>query len=308
MFNATSYHPYPKIYNMGHRYLAQLFDGDVHVQEKVDGSQFSFGVFDGVVKCRSKGSQININEPQKLFRKAIDTVLRLVDEQRLVDGWTYRGEVIDKPKHNTLEYEREPVGNIILFDVNIAEEDYIKPDRLSEIAHNLGLEVVPTLFYGHVTQAAALETLLGNVSILGKVKIEGIVCKNYDRFGVDKKVLMGKFVSPDFREKHQKDWKAKNPSQKDVLFQLSETYRHENRWKKAMQAMRDADELTGTPQDIAKLCKLVQGDVKDECADEIKEALFRWGFPSIQKRSVAGLAEWYKDILLNTQSEEGVSV
>jgi len=32
---------YPSIYNLGHRYLGDLLDGPVVVEEKVDGSQFS---------------------------------------------------------------------------------------------------------------------------------------------------------------------------------------------------------------------------------------------------------------------------
>jgi hypothetical protein len=52
----SSWHSYPSIYNLGHRALTDLFSGGlVLVQEKVDGSQFSFGLIDGVVRFRSKG-------------------------------------------------------------------------------------------------------------------------------------------------------------------------------------------------------------------------------------------------------------
>ena len=40
----TSWHSYPKVYAIGHAYLGALFDGEVVVTEKVDGSQFSFGI------------------------------------------------------------------------------------------------------------------------------------------------------------------------------------------------------------------------------------------------------------------------
>lgn len=36
---------YPKIYNMGHAAIAELLLGEVTVEEKVDGSQISFGIF-----------------------------------------------------------------------------------------------------------------------------------------------------------------------------------------------------------------------------------------------------------------------
>ena len=36
---------YPKIYSLGHAAILDLLDGRVIVEEKVDGSQFSFGLF-----------------------------------------------------------------------------------------------------------------------------------------------------------------------------------------------------------------------------------------------------------------------
>lgn len=298
----TSYHAYPKIYSMGHRAIATLFDGDVHVQEKVDGSQFSFGMFDGVIKCRSRNKQIDVDNPDKMFLKGVQTVQRLEYNGVLVNGWTYRGEYLNSPSHNTLEYDRVPEGNIILFDINTGEEAYVSASVLAQEAKVLGLEVVPTVFEGRVSSAVALETLLDRTSILGKSKIEGIVIKNYALFGTDKKCLMGKYVSPAFREKHQEVWKAKNPSQKDVLYNLAQVYKHEGRWDKALQRLRDAGELTGTPKDIGALCREVPADIRAECEDEIKAALFRWAWSTISKTSVAGLAEWYKKLLLETQS------
>ena len=42
----TSWHSYPSIFALGHRALAELFLDPVVVEEKVDGSQFSFGLFE----------------------------------------------------------------------------------------------------------------------------------------------------------------------------------------------------------------------------------------------------------------------
>lgn len=41
-----SWTSYPKIWNVGHAAVATMFDHPVLVEEKVDGSQFSFGRFD----------------------------------------------------------------------------------------------------------------------------------------------------------------------------------------------------------------------------------------------------------------------
>jgi hypothetical protein len=55
----NSWHSYPSIYNLGHRALQDLLTVSVNVEEKVDGSQFSFGITEeGEIKLRSKGAVI----------------------------------------------------------------------------------------------------------------------------------------------------------------------------------------------------------------------------------------------------------
>ena len=52
-----SWHSYPQIYALGHRYITELLLDPVLVEEKIDGSQFSFGVFEvegeHQLRCRS---------------------------------------------------------------------------------------------------------------------------------------------------------------------------------------------------------------------------------------------------------------
>lgn len=102
----ASWSSYPSIFALGHRAIAELTNFPVHVQEKVDGSQFSFGVFDGEIRVRSKGAEMYPEAPEKMFQKAVDTVKALQDI--LIDGFTYRGEYLAKPRHNTLAYDRTP--------------------------------------------------------------------------------------------------------------------------------------------------------------------------------------------------------
>lgn len=42
---SSSWNSYPQIYALGHRYLEDLLKDPVLVEEKIDGSQFSFGRF-----------------------------------------------------------------------------------------------------------------------------------------------------------------------------------------------------------------------------------------------------------------------
>jgi RNA ligase-like protein len=297
----SSWHSYPSIYNFGHRALTSLFDGPVIVQEKVDGSQFSFGRFEGVLRFRSKGKEIYAENPEALFVRALESVLERSD--LLHDGWTYRGEYLQKPKHNALAYDRTPVGHIILFDINTAEETYLPYHEAVEEACRIGLEYVPLLERPEWNQDSLAE-VLGSTSVLGGQPIEGLVFKNYAAFGPDKKALMGKHVSEAFREIHAGEWRKANPLAADVVQALIASYRTPARWQKAVQHLRDEGTLQQAPQDIGALMKEVGVDVLKEEKDEIRDALFKWAWPKIQRGITAGLPEWYKDQLIAVQFSE----
>jgi hypothetical protein len=287
---------YPKIFNLGHPQIKDLFSGPVTIQEKVDGSQFSFmRDATGQIHCRSKSAVVNIAAPG-MFAAAVDTVLQVAD--RLIPGVVYRGEYLSKPKHNTLVYERVPRGNIILFDVVSLHEIYM---NLRDEAKRLDLECVPEIGTFDSVTLEELDAILTRQSILGGVKIEGVVIKNYGKFGEDGKALMGKHVSPAFKEKHSKDWKERNPSQTAVVENIGALFCTPARWEKAVQRLRDLGGLTNDPRDIGVLLPMVKEDVLTECEVEIKEALWTWAKTKVARGAAHGFAEWYKARLTDQQ-------
>lgn len=297
----SSWHSYGSIYNLGHKAVADLFDGPVTVEEKVDGSQFSFGLIDGVLRARSKGAELNLVAPEKMFLAGIKRAQELADEGRLHDGWTYRGEYLAKPKHNTLVYSRIPNGHIILFDIATDEESYLDYNAKAAEAERLDLEVVPRLHEGIVADQEMFRALLDTPSILGGQKVEGVVVKNYAKFGPDKKTLMGKFVSEQFKEVHAGEWRNANPTQGDIVQRLIEKYRTPARWQKAAQHLAERGELSGDPRDIGLLMREVPLDVEKEEVEAIKDALYEFAWPKVRRGLTAGLPEWYKDELLRKQ-------
>lgn len=72
---SNSWHSYPSSFAIGHRALKELLYDPVIVEEKVDGSQFSFGLFKNEetgaleYKCRSKGAQLNLEAPEKCLSR-----------------------------------------------------------------------------------------------------------------------------------------------------------------------------------------------------------------------------------------------
>ena len=301
---SDSWHSYPSIFALGHRALSELLLDPVVVEEKVDGSQFSFGLFDQedgqrVLRCRSKGAQLNLVAPEKMFVRAVDVVRELP----LTLGWTYRAEYLLKPKHNALAYDRIPEKHLMVFDINTGHEEYMPYDQKASECARLGLEIVPLVYEGVLDTFANFRSMIDRVSALGGQKVEGVVVKNYSRFGPDKKVLMGKFVSESFKEVHASEWKAANPSKSDIVDRLIDMLRTPARWNKAVQHMRERGEITDSPRDIGLLIKEVQADIEKECMPLIAEKLAEWALPQIRRGVVRGLPEHYKEELLKRQFE-----
>lgn len=295
-----SWHSYPSIFALGHRYVADLLKEPVLVEEKIDGSQFSFGLFEDGIRCRSKGAQLNIIAPEKMFQKAVDWVKTLP----LHEGWTYRAEYVAKPKHNVLVYDRVPEKNIIIFDINTGHEAYMAYSAKQEEASRIGLEVVPHLYGGMIEDVSIIRGLLDTISCLGGQKIEGVVIKNYSRYGQDKKVLMGKFVSEKYKEVHQREWKDGNPRQKDIVNRIIEKYKTPARWQKALQHLREDGKIEDSPRDIGLLIKEVWPDIEKECKMEIMEELYKWAENHLRRGVIGGLPEWYKQVLMEKQFEK----
>lgn len=298
----NSWHSYPSIFSLGHRSVADLLTVPVNVEEKVDGSQFSFGVTEeGEIKVRSKGCVMIADAPEKMFSAAVATVKEIAPI--LHPGWTYRGEYLAKPKHNTLAYSRIPAKHIIIFDINDGHESYLPYKAKRDEAARLGLEAVALVYSGMVLDVATFRGFMDRESALGGQKVEGVVVKpsEYGLFGADKKVLIGKFVSEAFKEIHGGEWRKENPTPADIIDQIALDLKTPARWNKAIQHLTEAGTIEGSPRDIGALIKEVPADIEKECIDEIKERLYRFAWPHIRRKVVAGLPEWYKDELLKRQ-------
>jgi len=303
MIQSTSY---PKIFALGHRALAALFDGHIIIQEKYDGSQFTFFLDDeGRLRFRSKRTDLDPDETKGLFANSIQAVRAAHEEHGLDPELVYRGESISKPRHNVLTYGRTPKGHVVLFDCQRkdASEYYSDPALVRIKALCLGLEPARTLYEGPGDDFTkeTIEKYMELESTLGGCKLEGIVIKNYGQFGPDKKALMGKCVRAEFKEKMQGRIKQ---SKVDTIEEVIARYRTEARWQKAFQHLREEGALICAPQDIPKLMKAVLQDVEEECADEIRDLLWKSFRKRILRGTTRGLPEWYKDKLLTMQFEE----
>ncbi len=287
---------FPKIFTVGQRWVQNIFDSDVEITEKIDGSQIGFGKINGKLIVRSKGKIQEVNCADKLFLKAIEYIKSI--ENKLPEGIMFYGEYLQKEKHNTLCYNRIPRNHIILFgacDINNKFiNDYYKYGEL------LDLECVPVLFFGKINSFEELKELLKKESVLGKAKIEGFVIKNYN-----KELLLGdqvvpllcaKYVSEEFKEVHQKNW-SKEHTGKGKWEVYKEGFCTEARWLKALFYLRDNVGLDNSPKDIGNLMKRVNVDITEEEKENIKDFLWKEFGGEILRTATKGLPEWYKEYL-----------
>lgn len=301
-------HSYSSIYSIGHKAVKDIFNTEVLIEEKIDGSQFSFGKKDGVLFMRSKGATIYEPVADKLFKGAADYITSI--QSQLQEGYTYRGEVLSKTKHNTLQYARVPKHNVIIFDVDKADQDYLTSEEKRTEAERLDLETVPVFFQGKIKTYEQLKSLFDTTSILGDAKVEGMVFKNYAMYGPDKKVLMAKWVSEVFKEVHNSEWSKANPTRSDLTTMIVRDLKTDARWEKVIQHLRDDGRLENSPRDIGVLLKEIHNDVEKEMGDDVKDRLFAYYWPQIVRGITAGFPEYYKQRLAKSQfeSQETINV
>lgn len=297
---------FPKIFAIGTDYIRDIFQDEVELTEKIDGSQFSFGKVNGTLYVRSKGAQLYVDNPEKMFKAGIEYVESIQD--RLPDGVAFYGEFLNKPKHNSLTYTRIPKNHIILFGAVDIVSDSFNP-KFEQYADLLDLEVVPK-WNQKINSAEELRQLLDRESVLGGAKIEGVVVKNYQRKfllgGQPMPLMAGKFVSEAFKEVHRNRWGTEEKgSSKWATF--CQSFSTEARWHKAIQHLMEAGELENTPKDIGKLLKEVQEDIEAEEKQAIMEYLWNDNKRDIFKTATRGLPEFYKQQLADRSFETNIS-
>src|SRR5574342_25219 len=292
---------YPKIHALGVRYISDIWDGPVEITEKVDGSQFKFGLDPETneVRFRSKNSEIYPDACHNIFRPAVEHVLGM--KESLIPGYTYYGETLAKPKHNALTYSRVPSGHIALFSVKtddmLADFGWLNYGLMVGLAQVLGVDVVPRFEIKSAEQM--IEALATTDSFLGGCKVEGFVVKNYSKpYMLGNMVvpfMAGKFVSAAFKEV-QRGEKYSRPTKKDIL-SLAEQYRTEARWEKAIQHLREAGKFDASLKDIGPVIREVHQDLASEEKENIKQELYDMFWKEIQRTSTRGFPEWYTDKL-----------
>lgn len=302
-------HSFPKIFSLGTTYIENIFNDEVEVSEKIDGSQFNWGKINGELFMRSKGAQLFLENPQKMFKKAIDYVISIQD--KLPDNTVYYAEFLNNPSHNILKYGRVPQNNLILFGISDEKGNFEKTyGVIKACADKIDIETVPLLFEGKIENQDNLLKFLENESCLGGTKIEGIVVKNYKNpfllGGQPIPIMMGKFVSEEFKETHKNRW-GRDFTAKGRWQTFVESFKTEARWLKGIQHLAEKGELENSPRDIGKLIKEIQQDIEIEEKEDIKEFLWKEFGQEVLRYSTKQFPEFYKKQLLKRSFEKVIN-
>lgn len=277
--------------------MERIFDGLVVIQEKVDGSQFRFGIdAEGDLRIASHKAEI-VPDHAGMFAKAVEHVLMMEDRVRCwpPETWFFC-EYLQKPKHNALTYDRVPQNNLVLFDM-FTGRHFMNMAILADVAAVLHVDMIPVLYQG-VADKAILDDLLKTESYLGGCLIEGVVVKNYGElvwFGGQPHYLYCKYVRQDFKEVNKENW-AKE-SGKNKLEEFMQSFRTEARWRKAIQHLAEDGRLEKDPRDIGNLMRAIHDDIVTEESDNIKDYLYQLYIKDVVRIAQRGVPEWYKEQL-----------
>jgi hypothetical protein len=292
---------YPKIVHFGEEVTDFFKQGNLHIEEKIDGSQFRIWVDNGKVECGSKSIDWSEERPiDQMFLKAVNVAEKIFNNSKLTDTMIF-SEFLAKPKHNTMKYERVPENNIIVFDV-MQNGRFLPYDEKVNFANSFGLEAVPRLWEGdgRKLNMEIINKLLERMSILGKENVEGLVFKNYNKIwdsGYQAgKLIMLKYVREEFKERNKTEWKGN--TKKGLIDVIIEELKTEARWNKAIQHLKEKGELTNSPKDIGNLMKEIADDLETEEGEQIKERLLKFFFREIRVGVVKGFPEYYKTKIL----------
>lgn len=281
------------------------------VEEKVDGSQIR-----GMV---TRGGEIIVGSKNvdftpgrvvpKGFAKGVEQMQRVLSMLKQ-DGLEVMlfGEYLEKPLHNTLQYDRVPAGNIYLFDAKV-EGRWLGAEEIDVLAEALGVEPVNVLArYNALPDFEALKQYLGNTSVLGGQKVEGVVLKNrgvlIDQYGKPAFYAV-KLVRKEFKELNSEVWKTQRRdgihSINELIAASLDALNIKNIWNKAIQHIRDDGKAQHSMRDMQVLSEYIDADIDLEYRLPIEEFMFTFLRGQIKRYIMKGLPGYYKQVLYEMQ-------
>lgn len=284
------YVSYPKIRHTDLVKLAEMDHvGNFYIQEKVDGSQFSFYKIDGRLHYHTKNTELSscdINNKQ--FGKTISEINSRIDLVK--PHHIYRGEALRGRKQNKLCYDNEPLGNFVLFDIETVSGN--RYDSLSQEVVSTHAEYLNVAYPGYtiIENIQYFEDVKPEKSFLGG-PLEGYVIKSYDW----NQLSAWKIVNKEFEESVKPLKKHTN-----IINDLQERYSCTGRFEKVISTMKNRGvELNSST--FGQHLKELFTDFDVEYSTEAKEIVWKWA----KRKFLDKLSKDFRDFAFNKEDNNG---
>lgn len=195
---------YQHVERLGSEECEGLLDGEVIVQEKIDGANCT-AAWDHEVGLilASRNQVVSVNgDPKKGFNGFVEYVLGRDAEFGFVCRYPHlilRGEWLVK---HTLRYADEHMNKFYVFDVQYRDGGYMPYEEYAPMLDEFGILTVPHIATLQRPTPEELTDLVIGPSGMGDIEREGIVVKRYDFVNRYGRAAWGKLVSKDFKVQH----------------------------------------------------------------------------------------------------------
>lgn len=283
-----------------------------YIEEKIDGSQLSIMINDGILSFYNKNKIAGMNNA---FEKAITMLsFKYNGKDILNPDYTYHGESVCRIKHNVCVYERTPKNYFILYDITYNNE-YLSSEAKKLEADRVGFEIVPTLYHNtdptqnpyEICDKLIKQIESGEITSCLGGNIEGIVLKHHAFFKKGKSVATKlKLVTTNFKERHIVKQPKAELSADDFLMSLGQSFCTEARFHKAYQHLVEDNRIDPNlpkKSDKDKIIMELNADFDKEYKDELKELLYTEFNPLLKKLGREGAGNWFVKNYLDDKSD-----
>lgn len=297
----SEYKKYPKIHRLGKEETDGILDGEITVQEKVDGANVSIFWHEGKVRCGTKNRMLP-EEPEEgnfnIFQEAVKA-------NELIQGWleTHQDKILygEWLVRHTITYPDEAYRKIYLFDVyDRTTDSWANQDEVKTVADELGLEYPHIFAKGKLTQKQ-IEEYVGksNIAPAGEgvvIKHEGFVSKFGDH-------VYAKVVHEKFKESNAIVFGGNNKHSETYWeMYVVNKYCTVGRVQKIMHKIQSELDRRLDMEHTSRVAGTCYHDMITEEAWEIAQKVPELNFRKLQGLAHRKFIQIYKDILNNTLS------
>ena len=294
----SEYKKYPKIHRLGKEETDGILEGNVVVQEKVDGANCSIFWHEDEVRCGTRTRMLPKDESFNGFQEFVNERPLIAEFLRKNQDLALYGEWLVK---HTISYPNEMYRRVYLFDIyNTLDNTWANQAEVLKTAESLELEYPKLFAVGELTEEAIKE-------FVGKSHIapagEGVVIKHegfVNKFGDH---VYAKLVHEKFKESNAIVFGGNNKHSETYWeMYVVNKYCTVARVQKVMQKLQSESERRLDMEQTSQVAGTCYHDLITEEAWEIAKKVPALNFKKLQGLCMRKFIQIYHDILNNSLS------